>query len=699
MAGVFFIFVCNQQIMKRNYPFRIALLLQFLLTVLCFNKGYSQLTDSNLPIVVITTDTDPNTGQPAAIPDEPRVYGTMKIIKRPDGTRNYLTDIATASYLNYNGRISIETRGSTSQNLPKKPYGFTTLQADNVTNNNVSLLGMPSENDWILNSFAYDTSYLRDYISYSLYNQMGNYGVRTNYCEVVVNGVYVGLYMLTEKIKADSNRVNVVKILTTDNAAETVTGGYITKADKTTGGDIVAWQMPPFYGPQVNFIHELPKDTEVTVTQNTYINNQFTTLQANASNPAIQNGYPPVIDVPSFIDFMLLNELASNVDAYQYSTYFHKDRAGKLRAGPVWDLNLSYGNDLPGFIPSRSVTNQWQFSNVDNVGPTFWTNLFLNSTFKCYMAKRWDSLNQTGSPLNQTNIVSLIDATVALISEGAERDAIKWLGASANLTPKATAIKNFITTRRSWMTSNLGAFTACDAVALPELVISRIHYNPQVFGSFNSNDQEFIEITNAGTTTVNLSGIYLRELGVSYQFPYNSTVAAGEKIYLASNSASFTGRYGFAPFGQFARNLSNKSQKLLLADAYGNTIDYVEFLDNTPWPSAADGSGPYLQLISTSLDNSLASSWIASTTALGIGEVNYISNTTFYPNPAQSVLTVTSDEMLTKIQIFDCNGRLLKSLQPNAESLQLDVAGFETGIYIIKFFNQDKVKAEKFIKK
>lgn len=687
--------------MQKYYIPKSILFLQFFLVffVIGFEKTHAQLTDSNLPIVVITTDNDPNTGQPIVIPDDPRVLGSMKIIKRPDGTRNYLTDINTVAYLNYNGRISIEVRGSTSQNLPKKPYALTTLQADNLTNNNVSLLGMPSENDWILNAFAYDDSYMRDYISYALSNQIGDYAVRTNYCEVVVNGQYAGLYMLQEKIKSDSNRVNVLKITTADNAAETVTGGYITKADKTTGGDIVAWQMQPFYGPQVNFIHDLPKDTEVTAAQDTYIYNQFSTLQAQATNSAISNGYPSVIDIPSFVDFMLLNELASNVDAYQYSTFFHKDRAGKLRAGPIWDLNLTYGNDLDGFNPSRSVTNQWQFANVDNVGPTFWANLFLNSTFKCYLSKRWNELNLSGNAFTQTNISALIDNTVTLITEGANRDAQRWFGTNASLASEAAAIKNFINARRTWMTNNIGSFTACNTVSVPALVISRIHYNPQAFGIYNSNDQEFIEITNAGTTPVNLSGIYLRELGVSYQFPYNATVSAGQKIFLASNSTAFAGRYGFAPFGQFTRNLSNKSQKLLLADAYGNTIDYVEFLDNTPWPAAADGTGPYLQLISTALDNSLASSWQTATDVLAVGEVNYISNTTFYPNPAQDVLHVTSDENLTKIEIFDCNGRLLQSHTPNSETAQLDTSCFQSGVYFIKCYNGEKTKLGKLLKK
>ncbi|RZJ26467.1 MAG: secretion system protein Por, partial [Flavobacterium sp.] len=188
-------------------------------------------TDSNLPIVIINTDINPDTSLPFDIPDDPRVLATMKIIKHPDGTRNYLTDESNAGYLDYNGRISIEIRGSSSQDFPKKPYGLTTLQADDSSNNNVSLLGMPSENDWVLNSLAYDPSLIRDYLSYNLARQMGDYAPRTQYCEVVLNSEYVGLYILQEKIKADSNRVNILKIAAADVATPNLTGGYITKAD------------------------------------------------------------------------------------------------------------------------------------------------------------------------------------------------------------------------------------------------------------------------------------------------------------------------------------------------------------------------------------------------------------------------------------------------------------------------------------
>jgi hypothetical protein len=199
------------------------------------------------------------------IPDSPRVLATMKIIYKGQGLRNYVIDQNTAGYLNYNGRINIEIRGSSSQVLPKKQFGLTTLKADNISNNNVSILGLPSDNDWILNGLGFEPSLIRDYLCYNLSRSIGEYASRTVYCELMINGSYNGLYVLQEKIKQGSDRVDIMKIGTLDNTSPAVTGGYITKADKTTGNDPVAWTMSSYIGTNdVTFIHDQPKPENVT---------------------------------------------------------------------------------------------------------------------------------------------------------------------------------------------------------------------------------------------------------------------------------------------------------------------------------------------------------------------------------------------------------------------------------------------------
>lgn len=658
-------------------------------------------TDSNLPIVLITTDINPNTSLPYEILDSPRVLGTLKIIKHPDGSRNYLSDANTSAYLNYNGRFNIEIRGSSSQALDKKGYGLTTLMADNVSNNNVSLLGMPSENDWILNGLAFDPSLIRDYLAYSISRQMGNYASRAQYCEVVINGDYKGLYLLQEKIKADSNRVNVLKITPTDLTGENLTGGYITKADKTTGGDPVAWTTIPYAGNNVDYIHDLPKPEDVTTQQDTYIHSQFTNLQTTvtANNSSLLNGYPTVIDIPSFLDFMLSNELMANVDGYELSTYFHKDRNGKLRAGPIWDFNLTLGNDLFIWGYDRSKIDTWQFSNGDNEGSKFWTDLFANTTYKCYLSKRFHDVIQSGQPMNATVLNTFIDTTIALISEAAVRENTRW-NTVPNLALEVASMKTFIANRITWMTNQLGSYSACSTIAVPPLVITKINYNPATSISFPvSNDQEYIAIENTGSSTVNLSGIYFKELGTTYQFPYNSTLAGNSSLYLAANATVFQNQNGFAPFGQYTRNLSNKSQKIVLADAFGNIIDSVEYFDSAPWPTAPDGNGSYLQLVSTSLDNNLASSWVASTTPLATNSYLYsAASVTVFPNPATSNINFNANRMMNTIELYDVYGKLVKTLSVQATELQFNVSELAAGLYFSKVYTVDGNYTQKWIK-
>jgi spore coat protein CotH len=672
----------------------------FLLFILFSNSAKSQtFTDSNLPIVVINTDIDPNTSLPLEILDDPRILASMKIIYRPDGSRNYLTDSNTTEYLNYNGRINIEIRGSTSQLLEKKPYGLTTLKSNNTSNNNVSLLGMPAENDWILNSLAFDTSCIRDYLSYNLSRQIGNYASRTVYCEVVINDEYKGLYILQEKMKSNENRINILKIAKTDTTLPNLSGGYITKADKTTGGDPVAWSMASYDG-WTDFIHELPKPENVTTEQNTYINNEFLRLEttSGAKNTNLATGYPSVIDVPSFVDFMIMSELSSNVDSYTFSTYFHKDRGGKLRAGPIWDYNLTYGNDLFMWGYDRSKSNVWQFSNGDNTGAKFWKDLFDEPKYKCYLSKRWNELTQTGNPLNYDKLTQYIDETITYISEAKVRENQKW-GTISNDPVEISNLKTFLSNRITWMTNQLGSFSDCNNIVSPSLVITKINYNPAISTSFpESNDLEFIEIKNTGTSTVNLTGIYLRELGLSYQFPANSTILANELIYIASNAITFKEKHKTEAFGQFTRNLSNSSQKIVLADGFGNTIDAVEYSSTTPWPDA-NGNGSYLELISTDLDNALATSWEASSDDnLALDQISDSKDIILFPNPISSYFIIQAKEKITSYKIYDALGRLKQEGRGDSKTIKIECNTYSRGVYYISISNEKGKSLKKMIK-
>jgi hypothetical protein len=651
-------------------------------------------TSSNLPIVIINTDGG------VAVPDYPRIRGTMKIIDRGPGQRNYLTDQNTPEYLDYNGRIDIELRGSSSQATEKKQYGFSTLKADNVTVDNVHLLGFPEEHDWILNGMVFDPALMRDYLSYNLSRQVGEYATRTAYCELVLNGSYTGLYLLQEKIKSDDNRVNITDIETTDTDFPKVTGGYITKADKNTGGDPAAFSIKAKQGYDVWYIHHQPKPEAVTPSQNDYIRTQFQALETTAKNgnASLANGYPSVIDIPSFIDYMLISELASNADAYMYSTFFHKDRNGKLRAGPVWDCDLTYGNDLFMWGFDRSKTNIWQFSNGDNEGSRFWWDLFDNATYRCYLSRRWHELTAPGQPLNPESLSDFIDSTAAKINEAVEREHYRW-GYTGTFTQRIQEIKSFMQTRISWMTTNLGSYAGCSDISLPPLVINKIMYHPETSEAFPEEQEgEFIELLNNGGQAVNLTGIYFMGTGFVFQFPAGTAVDAGGSIVLASNAAEFRARHGRDPNAEFTRHLSNKSQTLILADGFGNIIDSLTYRDTISWPEA-DGNGYYLQLTDPGLDNSLAENWTASNEVFVSDNPHAMEPLLeVYPNPVQDVLRIRTTTVIRSVSLSDLQGRLLETHSLGSTGGTLDLSRYSSGIYMLKIETEDRTFIRKIVK-
>ena len=175
-------------------------------------------TTSNLPIVIL------NTGG-AIIEDEPKVEITMGIIDNPSGVNN-----VTDPWNGYNGAVGIEFRGNSTQGFDKKTYSIE-LHTSTGADTSVTILGMPKEEDWILHAMVIDKTQLRIPMSFYLSQRMGHYASRYRYVEVVLDGDYRGVYILTEKLKRDKNRVDIAKLDSDDLAGDSLTGGYILRID------------------------------------------------------------------------------------------------------------------------------------------------------------------------------------------------------------------------------------------------------------------------------------------------------------------------------------------------------------------------------------------------------------------------------------------------------------------------------------
>ncbi len=488
-------------------------LLIFLLVFWFFSlkNTLSQAFESNLPIIKITSS--------GTILDEPKVNGFIEIIDNK-GKLNKSTDSSTIKY-----NIGIEYRGSTSQSLsPKKPFGIETRN-NKGENLNVSLLGLPAENDWVIISPYSDKSLIRDHFSYELARSMSRYANRTKFIELIVNGEYYGVCVLGEKIKQGKERVNISKLKATDIAGDDLTGGYILKIDKTTGSKSSSWSSA-FNSPLRPHLFQIeyPKIEDIKPEQFNYIkkfiNNFEATLQSSEFRDT-EKGYPKIIDSDSFVDYFLVNEITKNVDAYRLSTFFYKDKDSKnskLVMGPAWDFNLAFGNSnyCEGWL---HIGWAYRFNDVcgnDPSGgvPFWWSRLLLDENFQLKLKNRWKTLRS--STLTDAKIFSKIDSSTTLLKDAQLRNFTKWpiLGKyiwpnnfiAKTYSEEITYTKQWLKDRLSWMDNSalLNSNLLPTEALLEDIEKPNIFPNPivnQAHITFGISKKEFVRgiiINNSG---------------------------------------------------------------------------------------------------------------------------------------------------------------------------------------------------------
>jgi hypothetical protein len=441
-----------------------SIFLVFFLILLSVKVRAQSLDSTNLPLIIIDT-------YGKDIPDGTKIPAGMKIIFHADGSYNHPADPGNV----YSGNTGIEIRGQYSATFPQKPYGFETRDASG-NNLNVSLFGMPAENDWILIANYNDKSFIRNALAFRMFRDNGDYAPRTVLCEVIINGVYQGIYVLCEKIKPDKGRVNIQKLGTADNTGDIVTGGYIFSVDYYEYNNY--WKgsfSPPDYpGKDVYFVYNFPKPDEITASQKSYLQNYVHDLESvlygnNFKDPI--SGYRAYINVASFINYFIVNEVSRNVDGYKKSCFFNKDRNsvnGLLNAGPVWDFDWAWKNINECYF---GVTNGsgWAYKVLEcNVWPTptgWMPRLMEDPAFVDELKIRYSALRKT--TLSNSYLMHYIDSVNIQIADAHVRHFKKWpiLGQNVGapevgyipttFAAETTKFKTWITTRLQWLDAQL----------------------------------------------------------------------------------------------------------------------------------------------------------------------------------------------------------------------------------------------------
>ncbi len=404
---------------------------------------------STLPIVYIRTNWQ-------WIPNEPKITAEMGIIDHGYNQMNYVTDVPN----DFDGFIGIERRGSISQLWPQKSYSVETRDSAG-NSDNASLLGMPSENDWILYGPFDDKTMMRNVMTYQLAREMGYWAPRTQYVELVINTYgypeYQGVYILMEKIKRDNDRVNISKLDSTENTGDDVTGGYIFAIDRNIwAGDSGFVSANP---QGLFFAYKYPAGDEITQPQMDYLKAYVDSFEAAMAAPNfddLTNGFRKYAYEQSFMDYFFFTEMSKNIDAYKRSSYFYKDKysdGGKIHCGPLWDYNSAWFNiHYCGF----DVDTGWAYPMTCWVSnspvPFWWEKMLEDSIYSRDLKCRWITWRST--VLDTNHMFDIIDSIANYIRPAAVRQYAEY-GFTENFQNQVDTLKWWIRNRVTWMDANM----------------------------------------------------------------------------------------------------------------------------------------------------------------------------------------------------------------------------------------------------
>jgi hypothetical protein len=418
-------------------------------------KRQCRLDSTDFPIVIINTDE-------YGIPYKNiRRKAFMGVIDNGPGKYNLPSD----TFNIYSGEISIEVRGESSAEFPKRSYRFETIYTSGATeiDTNVTLLAMPADDDWILFGPFHDKSQFRNKMILDLAHRLGDYQTRSRFCELIMNGEYLGLYRLSETIKRNADRVNIARLRELEISGIDVTGGYIMRLDKDYNDvEIVYPKADRIQPEQTEYIYSF-LDTCMSV----IYSNDF-------ADP--DNGFRKYMSDTSLVDNLVINELTKNADAYLFSTYFYKDRAdrdNRIKFGPLWDFDLAFGNTM---FHEGNLTYGWRFE-IDYRLPI--TRLLQDVEFVELFQSRWHQLRL--GMLHNDSLFVLIDSMVNYIQEPRQRNYEVWPVISEFLfqpnyisqtyEEEIQNIKNWLTERVQWIDDNI------DNIYYPVIIYSGLENN------------------------------------------------------------------------------------------------------------------------------------------------------------------------------------------------------------------------------
>ena len=419
---------------------------------------------THLPLVEIDTDglvipgrsikdeTGTTIGREKSADGQDEISGTISVIDN-ETENNHIGDTPAVE-----SRMKIHVRGNSSRSFDKSNFAIRLID-ENEKNNPQSIMGMDAHHEWVLHGPYLDKTLMRNYMWYNIAGKFMDYAPNVRFCEVIVNGEYQGVYVMMERITAggENSRLN----FSVDKKDNTFTG-YLLRLDR--GSDNERKNIDTFTqyslrtNLQINI--EYPGAKNLTPELINAIAQDFSYFEKSLYSYDYDDrkyGYKNQIDVDSFVDYFLINELTCNYDAGQFSTYIYKGIDGKFRMC-IWDFNSA----CDGYQEETMPTENFRMQNA-----VWYFMLTKDEDFTDRIVSRYRELRKTW--FDEEYLCDYIDRVVDYLGPAIDRNYEKWgysfeeeydLLSPAERNPRSyeeaiSQMKEFLHKRIQWLDENI----------------------------------------------------------------------------------------------------------------------------------------------------------------------------------------------------------------------------------------------------
>ena len=351
----------------------------------------------------------------------------------------YLDAMGVAGYESIGSKadpltMEIKGRGNyTWSGFKKKPYRLKLTDKQ-------SLLGMTKSKHFALLAHADDAQdkkgFMRNQVGFELSRMIGmEWTPATAPVEVVLNGEYIGLYFLTETIRVDKDRVNIVEQEDEETDAAAITGGWLVEIDNydedphitiRENGDKTMW-----------FTYKTPE--VLSSAQKSFLTDEMVRIDRLVYGDKNSSTLWQYLDMDALAKFYIVQEIMDNYESFHGSCYLYREKGDgqKWKFGPVWDFGSSFNRNKDRYLYEDAM----------------WHNHWIPEIckFPAFMARVKEIWKEFYPQIN--NIYTFTGAQLTLLKSAAVADADRWSDYSGNrdLQKRINSVNTWLGSSVAWL--------------------------------------------------------------------------------------------------------------------------------------------------------------------------------------------------------------------------------------------------------